>query len=328
MDKPVICLIHTGGERVWVESCKARLQSSAAFRCHELGTEGAVAHLERRIVDVDTARVVVVLLTPALTAEELFLEAEWPALVARCREGQLQVLPIWYSDPEPVELVELEALAPFTYFGRGVGGLVPNHDELALDQVVARLSSMLAQPLARQDQELFLGRLFEEYYESLFAYFHRRCQNVEEARDLVQETWLHAVHGARDYRGEAHPRRWLIVVAHNVWENFHRKRVAVKRSARVDSLEARLDQSFEPEIPLWGDGSVSPEARVLDEERRKMLQEAVGTLPPRMHEVVVLRIAGLKYQEIADRLGMSLQTVRSHLGQARIRLGSLTDGKD
>ncbi len=67
------------------------------------------------------------------------------------------------------------------------------------------------------------------------------------------------------------------------------------------------------------------EVNVTDEELHRHLKHALGQLPEKCRTVFQLsRFEELKYQEIADKLGISLKTVESHMGKAlkllRLRL--------
>jgi RNA polymerase sigma factor (sigma-70 family) len=69
------------------------------------------------------------------------------------------------------------------------------------------------------------------------------------------------------------------------------------------------------------DTSVNPVDMVLDQERRRIMLEAMEKLPPQMRRCMSLYLqAGLDYAEIAKILGVSIQTVRSQLSQAKERL--------
>jgi RNA polymerase sigma-70 factor (ECF subfamily) len=60
---------------------------------------------------------------------------------------------------------------------------------------------------------------------------------------------------------------------------------------------------------------------MLAEERVRILRQALGELPPKMRQVVYLRLdQGLKYREIAAAARVSIDTVKAHLHQARRQL--------
>lgn len=172
----------------------------------------------------------------------------------------------------------------------------------------------------RQDE---LGEVFERYAPSIHHFFRRRGYGQEESRDLTQDTFLKAHKGLGGFREAANLRTWLLSIATNVWKNDLRSRQADKRSAmRTVALDA-LPVEEEPAIETEGVASRPPNPLegVLDRERRARLRAAIADLPPRMRQVVKLRIdQERKYQEIAAVLQVSVDTVKTQLHQARRRL--------
>lgn len=163
-------------------------------------------------------------------------------------------------------------------------------------------------------------QLFERYYRPVVHFFVRRGFSKEESRDLAQETFLRIHRGLSGFRGEASEVTWLFRIARNIEANTLRDRDALKRRAEQ---EISLDAMDDPGEFLTTMIEPSPEDRLLGEETRKKIRVAVQALPKQMRRCLVLRLEDLKYREIAEVLGISLQAVRSHLWQARRRLAGL-----
>lgn len=175
----------------------------------------------------------------------------------------------------------------------------------------------------RQDE---LGEVFERYAPSIHHFFQRRGYGKEESRDLTQDTFLKAHKGLGGFREDANLRTWLLSIATNVWKNDLRSRQAEKRSAmrtvEMDALPFEEEPAIETEgVEAAPSRPPNPLDEVLERERRGRLRAAIADLPPRMRQVVKLRIdRGLKYQEIALILRVSVDTVKTQLHQARRRL--------
>ena len=153
-----------------------------------------------------------------------------------------------------------------------------------------------------------IGDLFDSHHQRLYALARRLSSDAEEARDLVQETFLRAARRpsslpADNDRAEA----WLVRVLVNLCRDRYR-RLAVRRRSGVA-------HPLKPEPPS------SPESRAV---ARATVQAAVRQLRPRRRAVIVLReIEGLPVAEVARLLGMNAGTVRWHHSCGRNELARL-----
>ncbi len=169
------------------------------------------------------------------------------------------------------------------------------------------------------DEEEFFEGLFDRYYRPVSRFFAKRGISKDECLDLTQDTFLGVHRGISRFRRSDDVEKWLFTIAANVWRNRCRGQSTQKRSALVLSLESgAVDTSV---ISAQGSSPPTPEANALSDERIQLLRRAVAELPPQMRRCVFLRIdQDLKYREIADLLCISIDTVKSLLGQAKKRL--------
>lgn len=181
-------------------------------------------------------------------------------------------------------------------------------------------------PSQRQQEGVDFRLLFESYYRSVLYFFANRGFSTEEAQDLVQDTFLRAFRGFEAFRGEASFRTWIFQIANNIWLNEIRCRRAAKRSGHEVSFE-EIFQPGSTQARRYGSAVDGPLTEVLAEERLQILHEAVKDLPSQMRRCILLRIEqDLKYREIAEVMQLSIETIKSHLHQARQRLkGTLSE---
>lgn len=171
-----------------------------------------------------------------------------------------------------------------------------------------------------QEWEENFRLLFERYYDQVYRFFRRKGLPSEDCRDLTQETFFSVYKGVGELRDAAQFESWLYRIAKNVYFNEMERRGAKKRTALQVSLEEQWAQPSErdPEIAWAGGGGGDPMEIVLEKERLKKLREAMQELPPQMQRAVYLRVVKeLSVQEIAAVLNVSVNTVKSHLHQAR-----------
>jgi RNA polymerase sigma-70 factor, ECF subfamily len=132
-------------------------------------------------------------------------------------------------------------------------------------------------------------------------------RDMGEAEELVQETIAHALANARFYRHDRNLCGWLVTMMHNLHVNMIRAR--------------RRDPIFLPYDSVLVHGcAATQEAPVeLCEIRR-----AVARLPRDQREALVLHwLLGLKYHEVAARLGIPHGTVLSRISRARTALRAM-----
>lgn len=176
------------------------------------------------------------------------------------------------------------------------------------------------------------GIRFEENFEKLFSRFRLRVQSffvrkgysAEDSRDLTQDVFLRVFKGMHTFRRESRFERWLWEIAAHAYLNDIRRRRTEKR----DGLETSLDTPVEnddgsspaPGIPT---SDPSPEEQVIKGEQLAAFRAALQELPDQMRRCCLLRYEkGLKYQEIAAIMKISIETVKAHLHQARKRLAA------
>lgn len=165
-------------------------------------------------------------------------------------------------------------------------------------------------------------QLFADYYRPVSYFFACRGFSPEECRDLAQETFINVFKGMETFRAETSYKDWVFRIAKHLWLNRMRDRATIKRRAHEVSYEDAFlngQPAAGEEIPS-GSAHPGPEERLLRDEQSALLREALDQLPRQMRRCLLLRLQGEKYREIAVVLGISLQTVRSHLAQARQRL--------
>ncbi len=153
-----------------------------------------------------------------------------------------------------------------------------------------------------------LERLFDAHHQRLYRLARRLCLDAEEAKDMVQETFLRAARAIRRVpEGAEREEAWLVRVLVNHGRDTRR---------RLQVRERGVLRSAPPE-PAWS----SPEAAAVARDR---VRKALAGLSARRRAVVVLHfLEELPTEEIARLLGISPVTVRYHLSVGRRRLAFL-----
>jgi RNA polymerase sigma-70 factor, ECF subfamily len=155
---------------------------------------------------------------------------------------------------------------------------------------------------AHEDPEAF-KHLYNHYFPRLYAYVSYRVGRVEDAEDLVSETFLKAVAGIKSFRWQHENSfaAWLFRIARNSISTFYRQK---ERWQTVP-----LD-----ELPDLQAHSLLPSDVILQKEKFERLRQLINTLTPRQQEIITLKFfGGLRNQEIAEVLQIDERTVSAHL---------------
>ena len=147
--------------------------------------------------------------------------------------------------------------------------------------------------------------LYSRYRVPLYRYVLRLVGDDTTANDLYQGSWEKIIRGRKSYRPQAPFRAWIFRIAHNhVMDHFRRSRPESELDAeRLTSNEAGPDTHFGIE------------------DREARLREAIGALPEKQREALLLKLdGGLDLQSIADVLGVNRETAKSRLRYAVAKL--------
>jgi len=160
-------------------------------------------------------------------------------------------------------------------------------------------------------------RVVADNYERIYNVVYRLLNDEDEAADLTQDTFV-AAHRAYDrFRHEASVYTWLYRIAVNLTKNrFEKQQRTETREAY--SLDAPLELSADEVGREVEDWDLSPERVAQNRQLREVLMAEVAALKYEYREVVVLRdLEGLRYRQIAQVLGCSVEAVKSRLFRAR-----------
>ncbi len=192
----------------------------------------------------------------------------------------------------------------------------------------------LIEALRRGDGDAF-AKLVDELSPSLLRLATAHVPSRAVAEEVVQDTWLGVIKGIDRFEGRSSLRTWI----YRILLNTARSRgVREKRTLPFSSFRRRAEEGGdEPAVDPdrfqgrrdqqpggWARPPVewaSPEERLAEDETRRILLEAIATLPPRQREVIVMRdIQGLSSEEVRNALDVSETNQRVLLHRARSKV--------
>ena len=179
---------------------------------------------------------------------------------------------------------------------------------------------------ARSGNAEAFSRLTEPYRGELRAHCYRMIGSLEDAEDLVQETFLRAWRHIDTYAGRASFRAWLYKIATNAsldaLERLPRRTLPLETEA-AEQAPGGAPAWVEPFPDAWrAPTSASPEARYDAYESISLaFLVALQILPPRQRTVLIFAdVLDWPMSEIAGVLGISLSAATSLLHRARVTL--------
>ena len=151
------------------------------------------------------------------------------------------------------------------------------------------------------DQAVWFAESVHPHEPALRAFLSRRFSSLPDHDDLVQETYARQLR-VSDPARLVHAKAFLFTTARNVAIDHFRRHRRTPLDAIDDTAEIAM---LEP---------APGAAEMLDHtQRHEAMLAALGTLPERCREVMLLRyVDGFSAQEIAAHLGLAAATVRVH----------------
>ena len=151
--------------------------------------------------------------------------------------------------------------------------------------------------------------LFNEYYESLVRFAEKFIFDQHASEDLVQELFIHIWEQASRLEINSSIKAYFYQALRNRCLNYL-KNLKVKDKRNLLYIDALI--------------SVNDDTELFDPEIIDKIKSAIDELPPQMANVFKLQILeGLKQNEIAEELDISVNSVKTHLKRARKKLREL-----
>ncbi|MDR2282648.1 MAG: sigma-70 family RNA polymerase sigma factor [Sphingobacterium sp.] len=149
--------------------------------------------------------------------------------------------------------------------------------------------------------EQVFKRIFEQYNRAIFNYAYGFCKNRHDAEEVTQETFTKLfLYRKRITDGDS-LLPFLLAVSKRVAISIFRKRVIRENS--VVAIQSAIETV-----------SYNTKETIFNNELNSALEKVIAELPVQQQKVFVLnKIEDRSYQEIADELGISKNTVKNHL---------------
>ena len=145
--------------------------------------------------------------------------------------------------------------------------------------------------------------------DELLRFAYKLTADHEDANDLLQETSLKALDNEDKYEPQTNFKGWIYTIMRNIFINNYRR--IVREQTFVDTTDNQYHLNLSHD-----DAFESTESAYDLKEMRRI----VNNLPKEYRVPFSMHIAGFKYREIAEKLGLPIGTVKSRIFFTRQRL--------
>lgn len=176
----------------------------------------------------------------------------------------------------------------------------------------------VAAPTPGEDPASAVTRLFTREGPRIRALTLRLCKGDAEAQDVMQDTFVAALKGWKNFRGDSDPGTWLYTIALRACRA--RWRAKARRTAAMPGFDSLVPFA---ETTVMAAAARGPDAtqRAIDRETLANMQDAIAHLPEHFRVALVLKeILELPVEQVAEVLGLKVDTVKTRLHRARLLL--------
>lgn len=144
------------------------------------------------------------------------------------------------------------------------------------------------------DQNFLFKKIFKEYYPSLLHFASRLLSNAHDAEDVVQDVFMNMWRNRPAFQNEIALKAYLYLAVRNRCLDLLKKKSPVYTDISIFG-------EMEQEVEL-----------VVIEETLRLLDEAIERLPEKTREVIRLSLENYSVKEVAEKLNITVNTVKTH----------------
>jgi RNA polymerase sigma-70 factor (ECF subfamily) len=184
---------------------------------------------------------------------------------------------------------------------------------MALKKTNKKLEEQKLIDLALKGDEAAFAKLYNRYYNQVFAFCSRLLRGKHDVEDAVQQVFLEAWRSMGRFEGRSLFSTWLTKIAIHTCLSFHRK------SGRLllNALEGPDVYGQVTEL-LWEQSQKFPDEEIFLSERKAMVKKLLARMTPKKKVVFMMSdMQGMTAPEISAVLQIPDATVRTRLFHAR-----------
>ena len=167
----------------------------------------------------------------------------------------------------------------------------------------------------------------EKYRKPIFFTILKMVNNREDADDLTLECFTKAYKNIHKYNDSFAFSTWIFKIASNGAIDFIRKK-RIETTSIDRNIGGEDGEGGTSLANMLSDDKLDPEEEIIRTQRSDKLQDLVASMDPKYGELIKLRhFEELKYDEIVERTGLPIGTVKVRLSRAKKLLASMLDDR-
>jgi RNA polymerase sigma-70 factor (family 1) len=156
----------------------------------------------------------------------------------------------------------------------------------------------------KADNMFAFDLLYKKYCKRVYKFGYSILKSPEESENLMQDVFLSLWENRQKVEKDSSVKSFVFTITYNTAISIIRKKA--RESRFIEYLKSLQEITEEP-----------VNVKLEYNELTTKLDEIINTLPQRQKEVYLLhRVEGLKYNEIAERLNISVKTIETHMSRA------------
>lgn len=139
--------------------------------------------------------------------------------------------------------------------------------------------------------------IYERYKKDVYYFLYHLSQNQDVSEDLTSEVFLQAIKSLPTFKGDSTIKTWLFGIARLKWFEY------IRKEQRIKSLNEKL-VLYVNEIDFFCEDTI------LDKQTIDRILELLNIETERTRRVVLMRVEGFAFYEIANELSISESSAR------------------
>lgn|SRR5687768_11421442 len=160
----------------------------------------------------------------------------------------------------------------------------------------------------QQDEVSAFDTLYWKYHQAVYRNIFKFVKEQIVTEDILQEVFAKLWEKRKEINASQSVAGWLFVISFNLSVDYVRKRL------REQTIHKEL-------LNLDTDDNYSLDRKNIYEDQYQLLEKAIAQLSPKKRKIVTLcKLEGKTYDEVAEELKISRNTVKEHLSIAMVKL--------